>query len=392
METAVVIVAAGRGTRAPGGDMPKQYRELDGQPVLARTIGCFAEQPDIENILVVIHGDDREHYTSATDVFDGRLLQPVAGAATRQASVHAGLRRLREYSPRCVLIHDAARPFASPALIERVTLALSEHDGAVPGLPVTDTLKQVEGGRVKTTVDRAGLWSVQTPQGFAFDAILSAHDAAGTQNRFDFTDDASLAEWHGLDVAVVDGEKGNVKLTTDGDFAIAEQQLRADGTAMAGEMRVGQGFDVHAFGPGDHVMLGGVEIPHERGLSGHSDADVVLHAVTDALLGTIGDGDIGTHFPPGDPQWKGTASDVFLRDAMNRVAARGGDVINLDITVVCEEPRIGPHRDAMRRRIAEIMNLDQGRVSVKATTSEGLGFTGRREGIAAQAAVMVRFR
>lgn len=372
--------------------MPKQYRELGGQPVLARTLACFAEQPGITDILVVIHGDDREQYAAAAKAFGGRLLKPVTGGATRQASVHAGLCRLRDLSPQRVLIHDAARPFASPCLIDRVQTSLSEHDGAVPGLPVTDTLKQVEDGRITKTVDRSRLWSVQTPQGFAFDAILSAHDAAAAQDRADFTDDASLAEWQGLDVAVVAGEAGNVKLTTDDDFADAERQLRSGGAGMGGELRIGQGFDVHALGPGNHVMLGGVEIPHERGLLGHSDADVVLHAATDALLGAIGDGDIGTHFPPSDPQWKDAASDLFLRDAMKRVAARGGDVVNLDITVICEEPRIGPHRDAMRTRISEIMGLDSGRVSVKASTSEGLGFTGRREGIAVQAAVMVRFR
>lgn len=356
---------------------------------MERAIACFVDQPDIAEILVAIHDQDAERYSAVSEVFGERLLPPVTGGATRQASVRAGLKRLKELTPERVLVHDAARPFASPALIGRVNEALREHDGAVPGLPVTDTLKRVDNGMIGTTVERSGLWSVQTPQGFVFDAILSAHDAAAEQDRNDFTDDASLAEWHGLAVAIVGGETQNVKLTTDEDFAMAERQMQGGG--MQGELRVGQGFDVHAFVAGDHVVLGGVEITHERGLSGHSDADVVLHAATDALLGAIGDGDIGTHFPPSDPQWKAAASDIFLRDSVQRVSALGGSIVNLDIIVICEEPKIGPHRDAMRKRISEIMNIDPARVSVKATTSEGLGFTGRREGIAAQAVVMVRF-
>ena len=389
METAVVIVAAGRGTRAGSADVPKQYRPVGGTPVLERTLRTFVEHPRVDQVVTVIHGDDRDRFSAVASDFPDKLLGPIIGGATRQDSVRAGLEGLSERRPANVLIHDAARPFADAALIGRVIAALDSNDGAIPALPVTDTLKKAQEGRISATVERAGLWRAQTPQGFRFGKLYEAHEAARRAEKTDFTDDSAIAEWHGLDVVLVEGAEANVKLTTNEDFETAEQRLRA-GNGLAGETRFGQGFDVHAFCDGDHVMLCGVRVGHDRGLAGHSDADVGLHALTDALLGAIGAGDIGTHFPPSDPKWKGAASDQFLRDAASRVAAHGGSIVNVDVTLICEAPKIGPHRDKMCKRIAEILELDSDRVSVKATTTESLGFTGRREGIAAQAAATVR--
>ncbi len=386
METAVVIVAAGRGTRADGAGVPKQYRPVGGVTVLTRVLETFAAHPKIDALVSVIHADDKAHYLSASAPFTQKLLEPVSGGVTRQVSVHAGLEQLKTHSPRNILIHDAARPFTGAALIGRVIEGLAEHDGAVPALAVTDTLKRATGGRIKATLDRANLWAVQTPQGFHFEKILAAHRAAAKADRSDFTDDSALAEWHGLDVALVEGAPANVKLTTRDDFALAEERLRG----ASAEWRCGQGFDAHAFTNGDHVMLCGVKIPHNKALAGHSDADVGLHALTDAILGAIGDGDIGAHFPPGDPQWSDAASDEFLRDAARRVSALNGRIVNVDVTLICETPKIGPHREVMRACIAEIIQIDVERVSVKATTTERLGFTGRGEGIAAQATAMVQ--
>ncbi len=386
MSTAVVIVAAGRGTRASeaGDALPKQYRRLAGVPVLTRTLGAFARHPAIAGIVSVIHPEDRDHYDAAAAPFAGRLLAPVPGGATRQESVLAGLEALHSESPASVLIHDAARPFVSAGVIDRVTGALERSDGALPALAVADTLKRGAGGAVAETVERAGLWAAQTPQGFRYDAIVSAHHAARAAQGHTFTDDASIAEWHGMGVALVEGEAGNMKLTTADDFALAEQRL------AAGETRVGQGFDVHAFEAGDHVLLCGVRIPHDKSLAGHSDADVGLHAVTDALLGAVGEGDIGSHFPPSDPRWRGASSAIFLRDAAARVQARGGALVHVDVTLICERPKIGPHREAMRDTLAALLDTEPARVSVKATTTEGLGFTGRGEGIAALATATVR--
>jgi len=294
---------------------------------------------------------------------------------------------LRSASPGIVLIHDAARPFLSAALITRAVAAAAEHGAAIPVVAVSDTVKKVDEHDVVTeTVDRSRLRLVQTPQAFAFDLIADAHSRAAKAGRDDFTDDAALAEWAGHQVAVFAGEAGNTKLTTNDDFVRAEA-LRA--TELA-DIRIGSGFDVHAFGDGDHVMLGGVRIPHSRGLTGHSDADVVLHALVDALLGALADGDIGTHFPPSDPQWRGAASERFLDFACERVRARGGMIAHLDVTLVCEAPRLSPHRDAIRSRIAAIAGIAAERVAIKATTSEKLGFTGRGEGIVAMATATVR--
>jgi 2-C-methyl-D-erythritol 4-phosphate cytidylyltransferase/2-C-methyl-D-erythritol 2,4-cyclodiphosphate synthase len=381
---AAVVVAAGRGLRA-GGDLPKQYRKLAGEPVIRSCLSLFAWHGEIAAVQAVIHPDDRTSFDAAAAGL--RLLPPVPGGATRQASVRAGLEALSARAPDIVLVHDAARPFCSPELVSRAIVACAATGAAIPALEVTDTIKRVDaGGHVTGTLDRAQLRAVQTPQAFAFPTLLEAHRRAAKEGREDFTDDAALAEWAGLKVAVFAGESGNVKLTTDDDFARAEARRIAN----LPDLRIGSGFDVHAFADGDHVMLGGVRIAHERGLTGHSDADVALHALVDAILGALADGDIGKHFPPSDPRWRGAASDQFLKFAVERVTKRGGRISHLDVTIVCEAPRIGPHRDAMRQRIAQIAELAVERVAVKATTSEKLGFTGRGEGIAAMATATIR--
>lgn len=386
---AALIVAAGRGARAGrAGLPPKQYAPLAGRPALARAIAAFQASPGIARIAVVIHPDDAPLYAASAGLSPDRLAPPVMGGATRQESVRLGLLALEPEAPGRVLIHDAARPFVTPDLVARVLGALDTHDGAIAASPLADTLKRDRGdGTVAGTVPRTGLWTAQTPQGFRFRPILDAHVRAAAEGRGDFTDDAALAEWAGLDVALVPGAAKNFKLTTEEDMTMAEALLR--GEAPAFEPRTGTGFDVHAFGPGDHVWLGGVRIPHDRGLVGHSDADAPLHALTDALLGAIGDGDIGEHFPPTDPAWKDAPSRLFVADAAARIAARGGRIANVDLTVLCEAPRIGPHRTAMRAAIAAMLGIDAGRVAVKATTTEGLGFTGRREGLAALATATV---
>jgi len=383
-EVAAVVVAAGRGLRA-GGEVPKQFRRIGGETMLSRTLSALLEVPRLAAVQPVIHPDDRDRYGSVGH--DARILAPVFGGATRQASVRAGLEALAAREPAIVLVHDAARPFASTQLIARAIEAAQATGAAVPGLPVADTVKTVDGeSRVTHTLERASLRLIQTPQAFAFAPLLAAHRRAAAQGRDDFTDDAALAEWAGMTVAVFPGELGNSKITDPEDFARAE----AIAAAACGDVRTGTGIDVHAFGPGDAMMLGGVRIAHTQALSGHSDADVVLHAATDAILGALADGDIGAHFPPSDPRWRGASSDRFLAFAVERVAARGGLIAHLDITVVCEAPKIGPHRDAMRAAIARIAGLDVARVAVKATTSEKLGFTGRGEGIAAYATATVR--
>jgi 2-C-methyl-D-erythritol 4-phosphate cytidylyltransferase/2-C-methyl-D-erythritol 2,4-cyclodiphosphate synthase len=381
---AAVVVAAGRGQRV-GGDLPKQYRRIAGEPVIRPALAAFLEHPRIDAVQPVIHAQDAVAFRAATVGLQN--LPPVWGGATRQASVHAGLEALRAARPDFVLIHDAARPFLTSALITRAIDAAVEHRAAVPAVPVADTVKKVdERETVTETLDRSQLRLVQTPQSFGFDLILAAHQRAAAAGRDDFTDDAALAEWAGHSVTVFPGETTNVKLTTNDDF------IRAEALRMAalGDVRTGNGFDVHAFGDGDHVMLGGIRVPHARGLTGHSDADVVLHALVDALLGALADGDIGSHFPPSDPQWRGASSDQFLAFACERVRARSGFIAHLDATVVCEAPRVGPHRDAMRARIAAIAEIPVERVAVKATTSEKLGFTGRGEGIVAMATATVR--
>lgn len=384
---AVIIVAAGKGERAglDGDAAPKQYRLLAGTPVLSRTIAAFLDHPRISHVLPVINAEHGERY-AALGLADPRLLAPVAGGASRQASVLEGLKALAPLRPDLVLIQDAARPFATPELIGDVITALQHHDGALPALPLTDTIKRsLDGREVSGTEDRRQLSAAQTPQGFRFGQIFSAHMRAGNVRR-DFTDDAEIAEWAGLRVAMVMGDAANIKITHPDDFTRAEHILLGDERM---ETRIGTGYDVHSFEPGDAVWLGGVKIPHHARLNGHSDADVALHALTDAILGAIGEGDIGVHFPPSDMQWKGAASTIFLRHAGDLVAKRGGRIVNCDVTIVAEAPRIATHAPAMCAVIAETLGISAGRVAVKATTNEKLGFIGREEGIVAMASASV---
>jgi 2-C-methyl-D-erythritol 4-phosphate cytidylyltransferase/2-C-methyl-D-erythritol 2,4-cyclodiphosphate synthase len=379
-----LVVAAGRGTRA-GGDVPKQYRSLGGKPVLRRTIEAYLGHPQISAVRVVIHAEDMAIYSAATASLD--LLAPVFGGAARQDSVRLGLQSLRDLNPELILVHDAARPFVSSGVIARVVAALATAPAAIPALPIIDTLKRGEinaDGRLSVggTVQRTGLWRAQTPQGFRYRPLLAAHERAAGCN---LTDDAAVAEAAGLEVAIVEGDEDNVKLTSADDIRRAERLVASD------EVRIGSGFDVHRFATdGDVVTLCGVSIAHDRGLEGHSDADVALHALTDALLGAIGAGDIGSHFPPSNPRWRGSASEIFVRHAVGLIAAAGGTIVNVDVTLICERPKIEPHRPTMVARVAEMLAIDPNRISIKATTTEGLGFTGRREGIAAQAVAAVR--
>jgi len=382
---AAIVVAAGRGERAAGGGitLPKQYRELAGVPVLSRTIGALLDTPAVTHVLPVIHADHAELYRGLR-LEHPRLLPAVVGGATRQASVRAGLLAIEELRPAHVLIQDAARPFIGPPIVDAVLSALATFEGAVPAMPVTDSIKRSrDGRRVEGSEDRSRLFTAQTPQGFRYRGILAAHEAAAREPR-EFTDDAAVAEWFGLSVALTPGSSRNLKITLPDDFLRAERLL---GGEM--ETRIGTGFDVHPFEAGEFVTLGGVQIPHNRRLSGHSDADAALHALADALYGALGEGDIGTHFPPSDPQWRGADSAVFLNHAAGLVRALRGRIVNLDLTIVCEAPRIGPHVAAMRQRIGEICTIPASRVAVKATTSERLGFTGREEGLVALATASV---
>ena len=383
-QVAAVVVAAGQGLRA-GGEIPKQFRRIAGETLLERSLSAFAEAPDVTFVQPVIRPDDVALVRRLTRGMN--VLEPVAGGATRQASVRAGLEALVSCTPDIVLVHDAARPFASASLITRAIEAAEKTGAAIPALPVTDTVKRIDNaGTIEATLDRNSIRLVQTPQAFAFPVLFDAHRRALAQGRDDFTDDAALAEWAGIKVNVFAGDPGNIKFTTPEDFARAE----AIQSAGLGDVRTGSGLDVHAFGPGDHVTLGGIRIPHAQALTGHSDADVALHALTDAILGALADGDIGAHFPPSDPQWRGASSDRFLTFAVERVRMRGGRIAHLDLTIVCEAPRIGEHRDRMRANIANLAGIGIARVGVKATTSEKLGFTGRGEGIAAYATATIR--
>ncbi|MCK1360265.1 bifunctional 2-C-methyl-D-erythritol 4-phosphate cytidylyltransferase/2-C-methyl-D-erythritol 2,4-cyclodiphosphate synthase [Bradyrhizobium sp. 199] len=382
--TAVVLVAAGRGLRAGAGG-PKQYREIGGVPVIYRAMEAFSRHDDVFAVQPVVNPDDSAMFTAA--VAGLKHEPPTHGGATRQASVLAGLEALAKYQPDIVLIHDAARPFVSEGLISRAIEAASRTGAAIPAIPVTDTIKLTgEDGQIEGTPDRARLRIAQTPQSFRFEIILEAHRRAAKDGRSDFTDDAAIAEWAGLTVATFEGDVANMKLTTPEDFVREEARL----VAQLGDIRTGTGYDVHAFGEGDHLMLCGVRVPHTKGFLAHSDGDVGLHALVDAILGALADGDIGSHFPPSDAKWKGASSDQFLKYAIERVTARGGRIANLEVTMICERPKIGPLRDTMRARIAEISGVDISRIAVKATTSERLGFTGREEGIAATASATIR--
>ena len=380
MSAIALIVAGGRGERL-GADLPKQYLALGGRPVLRHTVDRFAGHPAIAGVKVVIRPADRDLYDAAVDGLD--LLPPSPGGATRQESVLNGLADLTDHNPAQVVIQDAARPFTDDATIDRALAALERTPGAVAALPVVDSLKRGGDGVVMDDVDRNGLWRAQTPQAFRFGDILAAHRAAAGQG---LTDDAAVAATAGLGVTLVAGSEDNFKITSADDMARARRLYEG----RLGEVRTGSGFDVHRFGGPGPIMLCGIEIEHEQGLAGHSDADVGLHALTDAILGAFAAGDIGDHFPPSDPQWAGASSDRFLRHAADLLSERGGTISGVDLTLICERPKIGPHRTAMRMRVAEILGIAVERVSVKATTTERLGFTGRGEGIAAQAAATVR--
>jgi 2-C-methyl-D-erythritol 4-phosphate cytidylyltransferase/2-C-methyl-D-erythritol 2,4-cyclodiphosphate synthase len=375
-----LVVAAGRGHRLRAAT-PKQYLPLAGLPLLRHSLAAFAAHPAIDAVAAVISPDDRALYDSAAEGLS--ILAPILGGATRQESVRNGLEALLARDPERVLIHDAARPFVDAATITRVLDALDDGPAAIAAVPVADTLKRSEGTHIAATVERRDLWRAQTPQGFHYRAILEAHRRAAGETEM--TDDAMVAEHAGMSVTLVMGSEDNFKVTTADDLKRAERLVQGPA-----EIRTGLGFDAHRFGPGKSLWLCGIEIPFDKTLSGHSDADVGLHAATDALLGAIGAGDIGVHFPPSDPKWQGAASHKFLRHAADLVAKAGGAIVNLDVTLICEAPRIGPLRNAMVARIAEILGVPESRVSVKATTTEGMGFTGRGDGIAAQAVAAVR--
>lgn len=382
MSVTALIVAAGRGTRA-GGVIPKQFQLLAARPVLAHTIDALMQHPDITGFVLVLHPADRNSHVASLNLPPETIL--VDGGDTRDASVRAGLSALPDGTDK-VLIHDAARPLLPLAVIDRVLEALDQHPGAAPALAVTDALWRGTQNRVTGTQDRTGLWRAQTPQGFRVKDILAAHAAyAATTGGQSAADDVEVARSAGLDVAIVAGDEDNLKITHPPDFARAEEILRQRQRGYDMDIRTGNGFDVHAFEPGDHVILCGVKIPHTQALKGHSDADVGMHALTDAIYGALGRGDIGQHFPPSDPQWKGAASEIFLRHAVELAGSLGFSITHLDCTLLCERPKIGPHATTMIAALASITGLATDRISVKATTTERLGFTGREEGIAALA-------
>ena len=386
----VVIVAAGRGERAGAhAEGPKQYRRIGGRPVISHTLDLFVKWPQARRIVVVIHPDDAALLEAALAAAlpAGARLSVVHGGATRQQSVLAGLEALADAGISHVLIQDAVRPFVDAALLDRILAAFDSGARAVlPAVPVADTLKRADAaGHVGETVSRAGLYAAQTPQSFDYAVILDAHRQAAASGLGDFTDDAAIAEWAGVPVRLVEGSAGNVKLTLQKDIAMADARL----SAALPDVRTGNGYDVHQLVEGDGVTLCGVLIPHDQRLSGHSDADVALHALTDALLATCGAGDIGDHFPPSDPQWKGAASRIFLEHAARIVRENGGTIMNADVSLIAEAPKVGPHREAMRRNLSDFLGIALERCSVKATTNEKIGFVGRREGIAAIATATV---
>ncbi len=374
-----LVVAAGRGLRL-GGAVPKQYRDLAGVPLLRRSLNTLSRHAKIDAVRVVCNPTDGDMYAAAAEGLD--LLEPVPGGAERQDSVRAGLESLVGLAPANVLIHDAARPFVDADLIDRMIGALDHSPGAIAAVPVVDTLWRASSGIVDEIVPRENLWRAQTPQAFRYADILAAHRQAAGKH---LTDDAAVLRAAGGDVRLVAASERNFKVTLEGDLARAAREVYLDHA----DIRVGTGYDVHRLGPGNGVWLCGVKVPHDGALVGHSDADVAIHALVDAILGALGDGDIGMHFPPGDAQWRGASSDLFLRHAAALVAARDGLIRHADVTIVCESPKVGAHRPAMRARLADILEIDVARVSVKATTTEKLGFAGRGEGIAAQAVATI---
>ncbi len=380
VKNAAIIVAAGRGQRV-GGEIPKQYLNIDGVPILRRTVDVFLQNPDINHTRVIIHPDDRELYDAAVGDMD--LPEPVIGGDTRQQSVLNGLEALGKIMPEYVFIHDAARPFLTQDTLNALINEVEISGAVIPALKVTDTIKYMTEDHINNTIDRDFLYRAQTPQAFRYKPIFMAHRRFENNN---LTDDSAIAEKGGLKVRIIEGDENNLKITTTDDIRKAEMMTGETYT----DVRVGFGVDVHAFEDGDHVILGGVKIAHTKKLKGHSDADVALHAITDAILGAIAKGDIGEHFPPSDDQWKNAGSDLFLKHAAKLVDDADGVIANIDLTIICEEPKIGPHRDLIRDRISEILDLDIERVSVKATTTEKLGFAGEKKGIMAQSVATIR--
>ena len=386
MKIGAVVVAAGTGSRA-GGEKPKQYQSIGGQPVVWWALKSFCDHPLVAHIQPVIGPGQAALFESATR--DLAIEPPITGGATRQESCRLGLEALAKHNLSHVLIHDAARPLISADLINRVIAGLAKHQGAIPGIAVADTIKKAPHGTIERTIDRTGLWAVQTPQGFAFDAIRAAHEKARQSGQMSLTDDAAVAELAGLEVVIIPGGTENRKMTTSDDLADADRALGKSLNDLS-DIRTGMGIDIHPFAPGDHVMLCGIPIAHTHRLAGHSDADVALHALTDAILGAVGEGDIGTHFPPSDSQWKDAPSSIFLAKAVDLVARRGGRVGNADIAILAEAPRVAPHLAAMKAKLSTLLGIAEDRIAIKATTAERLGFVGRGEGIAAFATVLVR--
>lgn len=387
MTVAAVIVAGGNGLRA-GGELPKQYQLIGGKPVIWWTLKSFIDHPAISHVQAVVGQGHEELFTTATQGW--ALPKFVYGGATRQDSCRIGINACAGIEPTKVLIHDAARPFVSAWLISDILAALDLHPAIVPGLAVVDTMKYAPNGVITKTVDRNALWFVQTPQGFAFDKIMSAHRRAEKESVSGLTDDAAVAEASGLEVRIIPGELRNKKLTTSQDIKIANAEMMLKHLTEKPDVRTGQGIDFHIFGEGNLVTLCGVAVPHSHKLKGHSDADVALHALTDAILGAIGEGDIGVHFPPSDQKWKNANSSIFVAKAMSLLAARGGVVANADITILAEAPKISPHLAAMKAVVSQLLQISVDRIAIKATTTETMGAIGRREGMAAFATVTIR--
>ena len=387
MTVAAVIVAGGSGLRA-GGEKPKQYQLIGGRPVIWWTLKAFLDHPGVAHVQPVIGEGHEEMFAESVQGLD--LPNPVTGGATRQDSCRAGVEAVERHGPSKVLIHDAARPFASRDLISHVIAWLDRYPAVIPGMPVAETLKLAPGGIVSRTVDRAGMWTAQPPQGFVFEQILAAHRKAKAEATANLTDDASVAEHAGIAIAMIPGRLENRKLTTAEDIDIANRDLTTKQFEKLNDIRVGQGVDIHPFEPGNAVTLCGVVIPHGMKLKGHSDADAAMHALTDAILGAIGEGDIGVHFPPSDAQWKGAPSRIFLERAMELLQRRHGVVAHADITILAEAPKIAPHVAAMKKLLCPLLRVTPDRIAIKATTTETLGAIGRKEGIMAFATATVR--
>jgi 2-C-methyl-D-erythritol 4-phosphate cytidylyltransferase / 2-C-methyl-D-erythritol 2,4-cyclodiphosphate synthase len=387
MSVAAVIVAGGSGLRA-GGERPKQYQLIGGKPVIRWTLEAFLNHPLVSHVQAVIGEGHESLFSEATQGL--HLPQPVQGGNNRQESCRLGVEACAGENVSKILIHDAARPFVSNAVISNVIAALDQCDAVVPGLPVADTMKFAPDGIVVRTVDRGSMWFVQTPQGFTYEKILAAHRQAAREARSGFTDDAAVAEFHGLEVRIAAGEQANRKLTTAHDVKAADKDLAERLFVARPDVRTGQGIDFHVFEDGDGVILCGVKIPHHQKLKGHSDADVAMHALTDAILGAIGEVDIGVHFPPSDQRWKGVSSSTFLLKAMELLAQRKGIIANVDITILAELPRVSPHLANMKSSLAPLLQVSPDRIAIKATTTEEMGAIGRKEGIAAFAVATVR--